>query len=375
MEVYKIINKTTGKIYIGSTSYDKETRFYNTDWGHVHSMSTGRKGKLYDDMRLYGINDFILETIEIIEDKNNLYNRENYYIKQYWDKYGEEKMYNMQRGISAFYEGMTVSEERKKQLSKAHTNIPLSEEHKKSKRTKFYYDDKTFYGIEELVEYLNQHNIYVTKNIIKNLFYHNYLSKKNREKYPELLEIKIDKIQKKKKACKENIMNYIMIRTDDMLNGSGLRVVLFCTACNHRCKNCHNPETWDASNGIKFNNEAKEMIIKELQNDYISGLTLSGGDPLHENNLKDVYNLCKEVKEKFPNKTIWIYSGFTWEDIFIGEEDERRKQIIKLCDVFVDDVYVDELSDVNYKWAGSTNQKIINVQESLKQNKIVLYCD
>lgn len=198
MEVYKIINKTTGKIYIGSTSYDKETRFLNTDWGHVHSMSTGRKGKLYDDMRLYGIDNFILETIEIIDDENNLYKRENYYIKQYWDKYGEEKMYNEQRGISAFYEGMTVSEERRKQLSKAHTNIPLSEEHKKAKRTKFYYDNQTFFGVDELVTYLNQHDICVTKNIIKNLFYHNYLSKKNRENYPELLEIKIDKIQKGK---------------------------------------------------------------------------------------------------------------------------------------------------------------------------------
>lgn len=169
-------------------------------------------------------------------------------------------------------------------------------------------------------------------------------------------------------------MNYMMIRTDDMLNGDGLRVVLFCTACKHHCKNCHNPETWDTSSGYLFDNEAKESIFKELENDYISGLTLSGGDPLHENNLDDMLNLCKEVKEKFPHKTIWLYSGYTWEDIFF-EEDERRKQIVKLCDVFVDGVYVEQLSDVNYHWAGSTNQLVIDVKESLKQNKVILYCD
>ena len=170
-------------------------------------------------------------------------------------------------------------------------------------------------------------------------------------------------------------MNYIMIRTDDMLNGDGLRVVLFCTACKHHCKNCHNPETWDASCGDLFNDEAKESIFRELEHDYISGLTLSGGDPLDENNLYDILNLCKEVKEKFPNKTIWIYSGYVWEDILLDEENEMRKQIIELCDVFVDGVYVEELSDVNYHWAGSTNQMVIDVKKSIEQNKVVLYCD
>ena len=169
-------------------------------------------------------------------------------------------------------------------------------------------------------------------------------------------------------------MNYIMIRTDDMLNGDGLRVVLFCTACNHHCKNCHNPEAWDASSGYLFDNKAKETIFKELENDYISGLTLSGGDPLHENNLSDILNLCKEVKEKYPNKTIWIYSGYTLEDILLGD-DERRKQIIELCDVFVDGVFIEELADVNYRWAGSTNQRVIDLKESLKQNKVILHCD
>ena len=186
-------------------------------------------------------------------------------------------------------------------------------------------------------------------------------------------------------------MNYIMIRTDDMLNGDGLRVVLFCTACKHHCKNCHNPETWKASNGCLFDNKSKENIFRELENDYISGLTLSGGDPLDENNLDDILNLCKEVKEKYPNKTIWLYSGFTWDECnavakgfeldpngqcnIFNRNNKKRQEIIKLCDVFIDGIFIEELSDVNYHWAGSTNQRVIDIKESLKQNKVVLHCD
>lgn len=183
-------------------------------------------------------------------------------------------------------------------------------------------------------------------------------------------------------------MNYIMIRTDDMLNGDGLRVVLFCTSCNHYCNNCHNPETWDASNGFLFDDAAKENVFKELENDYISGLTLSGGDPLNKNNLHDILDLCKEVKERYPDKSIWIYSGFTWQYIITkfneyqhtpfahdAEEHLLRHEILQHCDIFVDDVFIEDLVDVNYHWAGSTNQKIINIKESLKQNKLILYCD
>jgi anaerobic ribonucleoside-triphosphate reductase activating protein len=179
-----------------------------------------------------------------------------------------------------------------------------------------------------------------------------------------------------------------MIRTDDMLNGNGLRVVLFCTACDHCCTNCHNPETWESSNGMAFDNKAKENLFKELKCDYIRGLTISGGDPLHEKNLQDILYLCKEVREKFPDKTIWIYSGYTWDEIFkntynskrlvqnLEEQNELyRQMIVTQCDVFVDGKFIEELSDVNYHWAGSSNQRVIDVQESLKQNKVVLYCD
>lgn len=180
-------------------------------------------------------------------------------------------------------------------------------------------------------------------------------------------------------------MNYMMIRTDDMLNGEGLRVVLFCTSCDHYCKNCHNPETWQASNGKPFDENAKLQIFNELEKDYISGLTISGGDPLNINNLNDIYNLCKEVKEKYPDKTIWLYTGYEWYDIFyrpgylypqvVDENRYKRQEIISLCDVLVDGKFIEELADVKYPWAGSTNQKVINVKKSLEQNEVVLWCD
>ena len=173
-------------------------------------------------------------------------------------------------------------------------------------------------------------------------------------------------------------MNYIMIRTDDMLNGDGLRVVLFCTACNHQCKNCQNPETWSENAGKCFDELAQEEILNELNNDYISGITLSGGDPLHINNVVCMYHLCKTIKDKFPNKTIWLYSGYTYEDVYKNDglnELHRSfmKKILELVDVFVDGKYIEELSDVNYHWAGSTNQRVIDMQKTIECGKIILY--
>jgi anaerobic ribonucleoside-triphosphate reductase activating protein len=186
----------------------------------------------------------------------------------------------------------------------------------------------------------------------------------------------------------------MMIRTDDMLNGDGLRVVLFCTACDHYCKNCHNQETWQASNGMLFDDNAKLKIFEELEKDYINGLTLSGGDPLNKNNLNDIFALCKEVKNKYPNKTIWIYSGYEWFDIFYEQgyvypqidvggvsykytDTDRlmRQKIISLCDVFVGGKFIEELADVKYPWAGSTNQNVIDVKKSFAENKVVLWSE
>lgn len=172
-------------------------------------------------------------------------------------------------------------------------------------------------------------------------------------------------------------MNYHLIKTDDMLNGSGLRVVLYLSGCFHGCCGCHNPETWDCNSGIKFDSAAKEEVFDKLNKDYISGITLSGGDPLHDNNLDEVYSLICEIKDKFPTKTIWLYTGYEWEDIFTewvtDKNQSLRRKIIKSCDVLVEGRYVAELADVNYPWAGSTNQRVVDVNKSLEECKVVLW--
>lgn len=147
-------------------------------------------------------------------------------------------------------------------------------------------------------------------------------------------------------------MNYHNITHDDMLNGDGLRVVLWIAGCTHHCKNCQNPETWDINGGIPFDNEAKEEIFDELKKDYISGITFSGGDPLHPKHRKQVLELAKEIKEKFPTKTVWCYTGFLYEEV-------KDIENLKYVDVLVDGEFKEELKDVNLPWVGSSNQRII----------------
>lgn len=158
-----------------------------------------------------------------------------------------------------------------------------------------------------------------------------------------------------------------------MRNGDGLRVVLFVSGCDHRCFNCQNPQTWNEKSGILFDDTAKQEIIQQLSHDYISGITFSGGDPLHNSNIAEVYNLCKEIKQKFLKKTIWIYTGYTWEDIFSNKGDSLRKKIVELSDVLVDGKFITKKFDLNYPWAGSTNQRVIDVRETLKQKQIILW--
>lgn len=176
-----------------------------------------------------------------------------------------------------------------------------------------------------------------------------------------------------------------------MNNGDGLRVVLWLSGCSHHCYNCQNPQTWNPNSGIPFDESAKQEIFNELSKDYISGITFSGGDPLHENNLDEVLNLVHEIRNSYPDKSIWLYTGFEWDDImcsFAGlqadnivldekntETWEKRRKIISLCDVLVDGKYIDEQKDLTLKWCGSKNQHVINVKQSLTQNKIILYCN
>ena len=181
-------------------------------------------------------------------------------------------------------------------------------------------------------------------------------------------------------------MNYHNITHDDMNNGDGLRVVLWLSGCSHHCPSCQNPQTWNPDSGIPFDESAKQEIINELSKDYISGITFSGGDPLHENNLKDIVNLIFKVKENFPQKTIWLYTGYSFEELkemyktmqfafSPYNEWKVRWDIVKMCDILVDGEYIEEQKDITLKWRGSKNQRVINIPETLKQNKIVLYCD
>ena len=190
-------------------------------------------------------------------------------------------------------------------------------------------------------------------------------------------------------------INYHNITHDDMNNGDGLRVVLWLSGCSHHCYNCQNPQTWNPDSGIPFDDSAKQEIFNELSKDYISGITFSGGDPLHENNLDEVLKLVQEIRISFPEKTVWLYTGYTWNSIMnytltsdFTEEDVlfdyhmkkdfemiQRKNIIKLCDVLVDGEYIDEQRDLSLKFRGSKNQHVIDVKQSLAQNKIILYCN
>lgn len=169
-----------------------------------------------------------------------------------------------------------------------------------------------------------------------------------------------------------------------MNNGDGLRVVLWLSGCSHHCYNCQNPQTWNPNNGIPFDEDAKQEIFEELSKDYISGITLSGGDPLYQENVSQVLSLIKEIKEKFPDKTIWLYTGYTYEQImwpvitddFNPERDKLisgKRKILQLCDVLVDGEYIDEQRDITLKWKGSANQRVIDVQKSIKDKKVQLY--
>ena len=163
-------------------------------------------------------------------------------------------------------------------------------------------------------------------------------------------------------------MNYHDITKDDMLNGDGLRVVLWVSGCSHCCKECQNPITWDSNGGLLFDESAKQEIFTELARDYISGITFSGGDPLYFGNRSDVLKLAREIKERFPEKTIWMYTGFVWETI-------AKLEIMKYVDVLVDGEFQAERKDTRLYWRGSSNQRVINVPATRAEGKVVLHCE
>ena len=204
-------------------------------------------------------------------------------------------------------------------------------------------------------------------------------------------------------------MRYASIRELDISNGEGVGVALFVQGCRFACKNCFNPETWDFNGGKEWTNEVKEKFLELIDRPYIKRVSLLGGECLADENLDGVLDLVTEINKRYnipqdivcnnnsdlnilngntdrirlslPNKSIWLYTGYTWEQIFTDGvfltrdcAGWKRREIVKQCNILVDGRYIDSERDITLKWKGSRNQRVIDVQRSLQQNRIVLYC-
>lgn len=156
-------------------------------------------------------------------------------------------------------------------------------------------------------------------------------------------------------------MKFHNITKDDMLNGDGLRVVLWVSGCSHYCEDCQNKITWDPNVGVDFDEKAKQEIFDELEKDYIKGITFSGGDPLYSSNVSDVLALAKEIRKEYPTKDIWLYTGYTLVQLLQDDSElgNFRKEVLKTIDVLVDGEFEKDKADQNAHWVGSTNQNII----------------
>ena len=171
-------------------------------------------------------------------------------------------------------------------------------------------------------------------------------------------------------------MRYHNITKADMLNGEGLRVVLWVSGCSHHCHACQNAMTWDPNDGLVFDDDAKKEIFDELEKEWCSGITLSGGDPLLLGNRCEISKLVKEIREKFKDKTIWLYTGYTWEELLEQKDNDKNlNTILNNIDVLLDGRFVLRLASEKIHYVGSSNQCIIDVKKSLKKNKKVLYID
>ncbi len=162
-------------------------------------------------------------------------------------------------------------------------------------------------------------------------------------------------------------MRYNKIRKMDISNGPGVRVAVFMQGCAFHCKNCFNPETWDFNVGKEFTDETIDKIMDLCGKEYIVGLSILGGEPMHPKNIEGTTKLAKKFKEMYPHKTIWAWTGFLFD------RDLKDKEVTKYIDVLIDGQYKDELHDFRLKWCGSSNQRVIDVQKSLKKKEIVLF--
>ncbi|MBR0473639.1 MAG: anaerobic ribonucleoside-triphosphate reductase activating protein [Erysipelotrichaceae bacterium] len=159
-------------------------------------------------------------------------------------------------------------------------------------------------------------------------------------------------------------MNYIKIESSSLSNGLGWRVILWCAGCENRCEGCHNKETWDEKAGKPFDEETMELLLSLMDNQFIEGLTLTGGDPLYPSNRETIAKIAEKVKERFPEKNIWLYTGYDFEDV-------KDLEVMKYVDVCVDGRFIERLRDVSLAFRGSSNQRIIDVQNSKDTVKVL----
>ena len=162
-------------------------------------------------------------------------------------------------------------------------------------------------------------------------------------------------------------MRYNKIRKMDISNGPGVRVSIFMQGCSFNCKNCFNKETHDFCGGKEFDDTTIERVLELCENENIEGLSILGGEPMHPKNIDGTTKLAKAFKEKYPNKSIWSWSGYSFDN------DLKDKEVVKYLDVLIDGQYNDDLRNPTLKWKGSENQRVINVQESLRDSKIILF--
>lgn len=162
-------------------------------------------------------------------------------------------------------------------------------------------------------------------------------------------------------------MRYNKIRKMDIADGPGVRVSIFMQGCAFNCKNCFNPETHDFTKGEEFTEDTIQKVLNLCDKDHIAGLSILGGEPMHPKNIEGTTQLAKEFKEKFPNKTIWAWTGFNFEN------NLKDKEVMKYIDVLVDGQYVDEKRNPTIHWRGSENQRVIDVQKSLANHSVIKY--
>ena len=166
-------------------------------------------------------------------------------------------------------------------------------------------------------------------------------------------------------------MNYSVLKPIDVANGPGCRVSLFVSGCRNRCEGCFQPETWDFNYGERVTNKTEEKIFDMLCNPQIKGLSILGGDPFEPENIAGVYVLCKDVKERFPEKTIWVWTGYLWEDII----STSTQLVMKYIDVLVDGPFIESRKNLMLPYCGSDNQRVIDVQKSLQEGAVRLWWD